>query len=118
MHWYYNFLVRRPYLMVLAVAVLCIACITVSVTMNSIPDFSDPTLGFETRGTALGKRLSAWNNLIQETGPSGSLVTDPNDLLFYNKNNYHHLKNMRKHQRHNRTHKRKNRKKAQKPKTP
>ncbi|XP_011211443.2 protein dispatched [Bactrocera dorsalis] len=116
MHWYYNFLVRRPYLMVLAVAILCIACITVSVTMNSVPDFSDPTLGFETRGTALGKRLSAWNNLIQETGPSGSLVTDPNDLLFYNNNNYHHLKNMRKHQRHNRTHKRKNRKKPKNPK--
>lgn len=72
--------------------------------------------GFETRGTPLGKRLSAWNNLIQETGPSGSLVTDPNDLLFYNNNNYHHLKNMRKHQRHNRTHKRKNRKKPKNPK--
>uniref|UniRef100_W8BU90 Protein dispatched n=3 Tax=Ceratitis capitata TaxID=7213 RepID=W8BU90_CERCA len=111
MHWYYNFLVRRPYLMVLAVAVLCTACITVSLTMNSAPDFSDPTLGFETRGTALGKRSTAWNNLLQETGPSGTLVTDPNDLHYFKNINYYHTKNMRKHQHHNRTYRGKNRKK-------
>ncbi|XP_054735807.1 protein dispatched [Anastrepha obliqua] len=116
MLWYYNFLVRRPYLMVLAVAVLCTACITVSLTMNTAPDFSDPTLGFETRGTVLGKRLTAWNNLLQETGPFGSLVTDPNDLRHYNTINHHHMNKKRKHQLHNRAHKRKNQRKPKNPK--
>lgn len=44
MQWYYNVLVRRPYLMVLFIAVLCIACIIVSLTTNNLPDFTDPTL--------------------------------------------------------------------------
>ncbi|XP_067619629.1 protein dispatched isoform X2 [Eurosta solidaginis] len=114
MHWYYNFLVRRPYLMVLAVAVLCTACITVSLTMNAAPDFSDPTLGFETRGTLLGKRLTAWNNLLHETSPTGSLVTDPSD--YYNTIKHHYANKKRKHQLHNRAHKRKNRKKPKFPK--
>ncbi|XP_036322856.1 protein dispatched isoform X1 [Rhagoletis pomonella] len=116
MHWYYNFLVRRPYLMVLAVAVLCTACITVSLTMNTAPDFTDPTLGFETRGTVLGKRLTAWNNLIQETGPFGSLVTDPNDLRDYNAISHHHVNKKWKHQLHNRAHKRKSQKRPKNPK--
>ncbi|XP_023308791.2 protein dispatched [Lucilia cuprina] len=85
MQWYYNVLVRRPYLMVVFIAVLCIACIIVSLTTNNLPDFTDPTLGFETRGTEIGKRLIAWHNLLQETGPSNLLVADPNDLTLMNR---------------------------------
>ncbi|XP_075159969.1 RND transporter family member dispatched [Haematobia irritans] len=76
MQWYYNILAKRPYLMVLFIAVFCTACIIVSLTTNTLPDFTDPTLGFETRGTDIGKRLIAWHNLIQETG----LVANPSDL--------------------------------------
>ncbi|XP_055903846.1 protein dispatched isoform X1 [Eupeodes corollae] len=83
MKWYYSFLVRRPYLMVLSVGVLCTACIIVSLITKTFPDFSDPTLGFEARGTEIGQRLTAWRNLWQETGPSGKLVANPNDLLSF-----------------------------------
>lgn len=33
----------------------------------------------------MGKRLIAWHNLLQETGPSNLLVADPNDLTLTNK---------------------------------
>ncbi|XP_061387699.1 protein dispatched [Musca vetustissima] len=80
MQWYFGILARRPYLMVLFISVFCTACIIVSLTTNNLPDFTDPTLGFETRGTEIGKRLIAWHNLIQETGPSNLLVENPSDL--------------------------------------
>ncbi|XP_037946849.1 protein dispatched [Teleopsis dalmanni] len=101
MHWYYNLLVRRPYLMVIAIAVLCVACIIVSLTSNSLPDFTDPTLGFEARGTNLGKRLIAWNNLIKEN----ELVSNPNDLPYYQDNWYDHISNS-----HHKKHKHRNHK--------
>lgn len=44
MHWYYNILARKPYLLVLFIAVFCTACIIVSLTTNTLPDFTDPTL--------------------------------------------------------------------------
>ncbi|XP_013111816.1 protein dispatched [Stomoxys calcitrans] len=111
MQWYYNILARRPYLMVLFITVFCTACIIVSLTTNTLPDFTDPTLGFETRGTDIGKRLIAWHNLIQETGPSNLLVANPSDLQHqaerneYGINDYHHSigrKNRRNRKRKNR----------------
>uniref|UniRef100_A0A1B0BUL1 SSD domain-containing protein n=1 Tax=Glossina palpalis gambiensis TaxID=67801 RepID=A0A1B0BUL1_9MUSC len=82
MQWYYKVLARRPYFVILAIAVLCCTCVIVSFTVRRWPDFSDPTLGFETRGTNIGKRLAAWRNLLQETGPKNSLVANPKDLHF------------------------------------
>ncbi|KAL9900563.1 RND transporter family member dispatched isoform 1-T1 [Glossina fuscipes fuscipes] len=82
MQWYYKVLARRPYFVILAIAVLCCTCVIISFTVRRWPDFSDPTLGFETRGTNIGKRLAAWRNLLQETGPKNSLVANPKDLHF------------------------------------
>ncbi|XP_017103744.2 protein dispatched [Drosophila bipectinata] len=80
MNWYYHVLARRPYLVLVSVAVYSIACIIVAFMLNKLPDFSDPTLGFETRGTKIGKRLTAWHNLLQETDHHGALFSNPSDL--------------------------------------
>lgn len=37
--------------------------------------------GFETRGTDIGKRLTAWHNLDQECDGNGVLFSNPSDLL-------------------------------------
>jgi len=44
MNWYYHVLARRPYLVVVSIAVYCVACIIVALVLNKLPDFSDPTL--------------------------------------------------------------------------
>lgn len=99
MNWYYHVLARRPYLVVVSIAVYCVACIIVALILNKLPDFSDPSLvhrtyiyfdtlyllyhpfqGFETRGTKIGKRLTSWYNLLQETDHHGALFSNPSDL--------------------------------------
>lgn len=76
--WYYKLLAHRPHLILLFTGTLCVACIVVSLTTKQILDFSDPTLGFEARGTELGQRISAWHNLLEETSPSGGkLIANP-----------------------------------------
>lgn len=84
MKWYYTLLARRPLLVLLATGVFSIACIVVSLTAKTLPDFTDPTLGFAARGTHIGKRLTAWHNLIEETRPSGLFVANPSDLITHN----------------------------------
>ncbi|KAL1455288.1 hypothetical protein WDU94_009393 [Cyamophila willieti] len=43
------------------------------------PDFRDPKMGFEARGTKLANRLRAWNLLLEATRPSGILTSNPID---------------------------------------
>ena len=72
---------HRPHLILLFIGTLCVACIVVSFTKR-LPDFSDPTLGFEARGTELGQRITAWHNLLDETSPSGGqLIANPYEYL-------------------------------------
>ncbi|KAJ6638287.1 Protein dispatched [Pseudolycoriella hygida] len=80
MNWYFKLLANRPWLILIAIAVFCLACILVSITVKTLPDFSDPTSGFEARGTEIGKRMTAWLNLIDETRPSGILIANPNEM--------------------------------------
>uniref|UniRef100_A0A1B0GM14 SSD domain-containing protein n=1 Tax=Phlebotomus papatasi TaxID=29031 RepID=A0A1B0GM14_PHLPP len=77
MIWYNKLLAKKPHLLLGAVAVFCVACIVVALTTRRFPDFSDPTLGFEARGTTISQRLTAWRNLLEETRPSGRLLANP-----------------------------------------
>lgn len=49
--------------------------------------------GFETRGTVISRRLTAWTNLLDATKPSGQFAVDPRDIYnpvptaAYNKSN-------------------------------
>ncbi|KAH8311271.1 hypothetical protein KR044_005299 [Drosophila immigrans] len=134
MNWYYHVLARRPYLVVISIAVYCVACIIVALILNDLPDFSDPTLvrvslpliyqfyacsqynhilqGFESRGTAIGKRLTAWHNLKQECDGNGALFSNPTDLLQYEKTRLQHPNHKR--QRNQRRKQKKNNKKRRK----
>lgn len=39
------------------------------------------TKGFETRGTTISQRITAWQNLAESLRPSGSLTANPSELL-------------------------------------
>lgn len=66
--------------------------------LKSPPDFSDPTLGFEARGTSISKRLTTWRNLLEETRPSGSLVVNPKELQQHEFDKKRARKNKNRHQ--------------------
>lgn len=87
MYWYFKLLAQRPHFLIIFVGVLSIACIIVSLISRKIPDFSDPTLGFEARGTSIGQKLTAWRNLLEETSFSGKLIANPKDLMPGNNDN-------------------------------
>ncbi|XP_077443133.1 protein dispatched homolog 1 [Stigmatopora argus] len=57
--------------------VLIIVCALVGVLVPDLPDFSDPLLGFEPRGTAIGQRLVTWNNMVKNTGYKATLANYP-----------------------------------------
>ncbi|XP_035891595.1 protein dispatched [Anopheles stephensi] len=80
MQWYYKLLARRPQLVLVAVGIFSMACIIVALFTRKLPDFDDPTLGFEARGTSIGKRWTAWRNLLEETSSAGRLVANPKEL--------------------------------------
>lgn len=80
MIFYYKLLVFRPVLVISVISVLSLSCILTSLLLKSPPDFSDPTLGFEARGTEISKKLTTWRNLLEETRPSGSLIVNPKEF--------------------------------------
>ncbi|XP_054900268.1 protein dispatched homolog 1 isoform X3 [Poeciliopsis prolifica] len=57
--------------------VLIVICALVGVLVPDLPDFSDPLLGFEPRGTAIGQRLVTWNNMVKNTGYKATLANYP-----------------------------------------
>ncbi|XP_041788243.1 protein dispatched [Anopheles merus] len=90
MLWYYKLLARRPHLVLVAVGIFSVACIVVALCTRKLPDFDDPTLGFEARGTSIGKRWTAWRNLLEETSLSGRLVANPKELTLGMNNHFPH----------------------------
>nr|XP_054604513.1 protein dispatched homolog 1 isoform X1 [Nothobranchius furzeri]XP_054604514.1 protein dispatched homolog 1 isoform X1 [Nothobranchius furzeri]XP_054604515.1 protein dispatched homolog 1 isoform X1 [Nothobranchius furzeri] len=57
--------------------VLIMVCALVGILVPDLPDFSNPLLGFEPRGTAIGQRLVTWNNMIKNTGYKATLANYP-----------------------------------------
>ncbi|XP_060704414.1 protein dispatched homolog 1 isoform X1 [Hemiscyllium ocellatum] len=57
--------------------VLIVICALVGILVPDLPDFSDPLLGFEPRGTAIGQRLVTWNNMVKNTGYQATLANYP-----------------------------------------
>ncbi|KAF6073224.1 dispatched RND transporter family member 1 [Phyllostomus discolor] len=57
--------------------VLIVVCALVGVLVPELPDFSDPLLGFEPRGTTIGQRLVTWNNMVKNTGYKATLANYP-----------------------------------------
>uniref|UniRef100_A0A6J0T4L0 Protein dispatched homolog 1 isoform X1 n=2 Tax=Pogona vitticeps TaxID=103695 RepID=A0A6J0T4L0_9SAUR len=57
--------------------VLIVVCALIGILVPDLPDFSDPLLGFEPRGTAIGQRLVTWNNMVKNTGYKATLANYP-----------------------------------------
>jgi protein dispatched 1 len=102
MLFFYKLLVFRPVLVLFVISSLSITAILTALLLKSPPDFSDPTLGFEARGTEISKKITTWRNLLEETRPSGSLVVNPKEIqqhdLFkkHRKNKARHEKKKKK----------------------
>ncbi|CAH0407898.1 unnamed protein product [Chilo suppressalis] len=77
---YAKFIVRRSYVILLIVSVISTILTVIPLVCHTLPSFSDPLVGFETRGTTLSHRFIAWENLIDETRPSRRLAVNPKDI--------------------------------------
>ncbi|KAG5669714.1 hypothetical protein PVAND_000009 [Polypedilum vanderplanki] len=97
MIFYYKLLVFRPVLVLSVILVFSLSCILTTILLKNPPDFSDPTLGFVTRGTEISMRLTTWKNLLEETRPSGILLVNPKELQQHEFDKKHR-KNKARHQ--------------------
>ncbi|XP_038597017.1 protein dispatched homolog 2 [Tachyglossus aculeatus] len=65
----------------LAVLLLCLAtvllCTLAGLLGGLLPDFSQPLLGFEPRGTDIGRKLAVWRTVEGHTGPQKALLLAP-----------------------------------------
>ncbi|XP_076224965.1 protein dispatched [Nomia melanderi] len=80
--WLSRVIAHHPYTILLGILIFSSTCLIVPLAVKKFPDFSDPQLGFEARGTTLAQRLIAWQNLM-EASKSGGQLTD-NPLEYYN----------------------------------
>jgi protein dispatched 1 len=97
MIYYYKLLVFRPVLVLIVISFFSLSCILTALFLKPPPDFSDPTLGFEARGTDISKKLTTWQNLLEETRPSGSLIVNPKEIQQH-EFDMKHRKNKNRHQ--------------------
>ncbi|KAK5639216.1 hypothetical protein RI129_011708 [Pyrocoelia pectoralis] len=80
-HWLAHILIHHPLVILIGVLVFSVTCLVIPFTLKSLPDFSDPQMGFETRGTILSSRLTTWRNLEKATKFSGPFAVNPKEFL-------------------------------------
>ncbi|KAL3289766.1 hypothetical protein HHI36_023161 [Cryptolaemus montrouzieri] len=88
LRWFANIVVHHPLAIIVAVIIFSGTCLILPFATKSktFPSFSDPQLGFSTRGTVIAKRLTTWENLVESTRPSGELTVNPKELLLQKPN--------------------------------
>lgn len=77
---YARFIVRHSYYFLFIILVISTLLTIIPLVCRNLPSFSEPIIGFETRGTNLGQRFIAWENLIDETRPSKRLAVNPKEI--------------------------------------
>ncbi|CAH0728955.1 unnamed protein product, partial [Brenthis ino] len=77
---YARFIVRHSYFFLFTIVVTSTILTVIPLIYHELPSFSDPVVGFETRGTTLAHRFIAWENLIDETRPSRRLAVNPKEI--------------------------------------
>ncbi|XP_028994730.1 protein dispatched homolog 2 [Betta splendens] len=77
---YSQMIVDYPLALLLCCAALLLGCSLAGLFIGPLPDFSDPLLGFEPRGTYIGVRQSSLTELQQNTGPGKTLSPLPPQL--------------------------------------
>lgn len=102
---YARFIVRHSYIFLFIIVVISTLLTIIPLVCHNLPSFSEPIIGFETRGTNLGQRFIAWENLIDETRPSRRLAVNPKEIedqirmneSYYNKIRKDNSRSGRKH---------------------
>lgn len=113
---YAKILVRHSYLVLFTVSAISTVLTVIPLVCRDLPSFSDPIVGFETRGTTLAHRFVAWQNLIDETRPSRRLAVNPKEIedqirmnqTYYNRTRQDRPRSGGKHSKNNGHHKKKN----------
>uniref|UniRef100_A0A4W6FCW8 Dispatched RND transporter family member 2 n=1 Tax=Lates calcarifer TaxID=8187 RepID=A0A4W6FCW8_LATCA len=77
---YSQVIVDYPLAVLVGCAVLLLGCSLAGLFIGPLPDFSDPLLGFEPRGTYIGVRQSSLSQLQENTGPGKTLSPLPQQL--------------------------------------
>ncbi|KAG8223148.1 hypothetical protein J437_LFUL000571 [Ladona fulva] len=88
---YSHLLAEHPYTVLFSVALVFVTIISLPFITHKFPDFSDPQLGFESRGTIVSSRLTAWDNLVEATRTSGPLTLNPSELYHHEEKIYKRL---------------------------
>uniref|UniRef100_A0A8C9YKD5 Dispatched RND transporter family member 2 n=1 Tax=Sander lucioperca TaxID=283035 RepID=A0A8C9YKD5_SANLU len=78
---YSQMIVDYPLAVLVGCAVLLLGCSLAGLFIGPLPDFSDPLLGFEPRGTYIGVRQSSLTELQENTGPGRKLSPLPQQLM-------------------------------------
>eukprot|EP00064_Thunnus_orientalis_P006867 superscaffoldBa00000736_g6886 len=78
--FYSQVIVDYPLAVLIGCAVLLLGCSLAGLFIGPLPDFSDPLLGFEPRGTYIGVRQSSLSELLENTGPGKILSPLPQQL--------------------------------------
>ncbi|KAI4473838.1 hypothetical protein M0802_015925 [Mischocyttarus mexicanus] len=81
--WFSRIVAHHPCIILMTVFLFSCTCLIAPRTIQSLPDFSDPQLGFEARGTVLAQRLTAWQNLVEATKPRGEFTNNPLEYNYY-----------------------------------
>ncbi|KRX22555.1 Protein dispatched -like protein 1 [Trichinella nelsoni] len=71
---------RHPVLFVLVTCMISCVLAVLPLVLAPLPDFSDPTIGFATRGTPISRRLDTWEKLRQEVENAGIFSRFPDSL--------------------------------------
>ncbi|XP_076834082.1 protein dispatched homolog 2 [Brachyhypopomus gauderio] len=77
---YSQVIVEYPMTVLISCVVVLLAFSIAGILIGPLPEFSDPLLGFEPRGTDLGIRLAAWTELQESTGTGKALSRTPQPL--------------------------------------
>ncbi|KAK1894224.1 Protein dispatched like 2 [Dissostichus eleginoides] len=77
---YSQVIVDYPLAVLVGCAVLLLGFSLAGLFIGPLPDFSDPLLGFEPRGTYIGVRQSSLSELQENTGPGRKLSPLPQQL--------------------------------------
>lgn len=87
MQWYARQVANYPSLIILFVLAIALTCVIISLKVNDLPTFEEPIQGFESRGTVLSQRATAWIHLENHSAHDGSLTTYPTkeDDVSYNR---------------------------------
>ncbi|XP_012135069.1 protein dispatched isoform X1 [Megachile rotundata] len=81
--WFSRVVAHYPYSILTTIFIFSSTCLIVPLAVKKFPDFSDPQLGFEARGTVLAQRLIAWQNLLEASKPRGQLIDNPLEYYYY-----------------------------------